>query len=119
MKKTLILGASDNTSRYAYKAARMLKSYGHPVVNVGIREGEVLGEPIHTDKPVMNDIDTVTLYVGTNNLPFWFDYILSVKPKRIIFNPGTEHPELWKLAKANGIEPIEGCTLVMLSIGVY
>ena len=119
MKKTVVLGASDNPSRYAYLAANKLKRFGHPVVPVGIRKGQVAGEEIITEKKPIADVDTVTLYVGTNNLPGWYDYILSLKPKRIIFNPGTENSELESKARAENIETIYGCTLVMLSAGEY
>lgn len=119
MKKTVVLGATDNPSRYAYLAANKLKRYGHPVIPVGIRKGEVAGEQIITDKTPITDVDTVTLYVGTNNLPSWYDYILSLKPKRIIFNPGTENDELEKKARAANIDTIHGCTLIMLSVGEY
>lgn len=118
-KKTLILGASTNPERYSYKAAHRLTSAGHPIVNIGIKTGEVAGEPIQKVGEPMNDIDTITLYVGPRNQPEFYDYIINTKPSRIIFNPGTENPELIQLAKDNGIEPVEACTLVMLSIGEY
>jgi uncharacterized protein len=119
MKKTLVLGATDNPARYAFLAVNKLVRYNHPVVPVGIRDGEVAGLKILKGRPEVKDIDTVTLYVGTRNLPPYFDYIIGLKPKRIIFNPGTENNELEKLAKDNGIEAVEGCTLVMLSTGEY
>ena len=119
MKKTLGLGASDNPARYSFRAAHMLKNHGHEVVPVGIRKGEVAGLTIHTDRPQAADIDTVTLYVGPQNQPDWYDYILSLKPKRILFNPGTENPELERRAQAAGIQTEEACTLVLLSIGQY
>ena len=118
-KKTLVLGASDNPARYSYRAAHMLKNYGYEVVPVGIRKGEVAGMAIHTDRPEVTDIDTVTLYVGPQNQPSWYDYILDLKPKRILFNPGTENPELERLAHERGIRTEEACTLVLLSIGQY
>ncbi len=118
-KKTLVLGASDNPARYAFRAAHMLKSHGHEVVPVGIRAGEVAGLAIHTDRPPATGIDTVTLYVGPQNQPAWYDYILGLKPRRILFNPGTENPELERLAQAAGIQTEEACTLVLLSIGQY
>jgi predicted CoA-binding protein len=74
---------------------------------------------IYTDKPIFSDIDTITLYIGAKNQPEWYDYILQTKPKRIVFNPNTENPELKTLAEKQGIETIEACTLVMLSIGNY
>lgn len=119
MKKTLVLGASDNPSRYAYRAVHSLKSHGHEVVPVGLRKGQVAGLDIHTDRPALADIDTVTLYVGPQNQPTWYDYILGLKPRRIIFNPGTENPELERRAQQQGIQVEEACTLVMLSIGNY
>ncbi|GAA4023884.1 CoA-binding protein [Hymenobacter glaciei] len=118
-KKTLVLGASDNPARYSFRAAHMLKNHGHDVVPVGIRKGEVAGMAIHTDRPQADDVDTVTLYIGPQNQPEWYDYILGLKPKRILFNPGTENPELERLAQQRGIRTEEACTLVLLSIGQY
>jgi predicted CoA-binding protein len=118
-KKTLILGASENPERYAYKAAHALRQNHHTIVNVGIKKGTVAGEIIHTDKTIFSDIDTITLYIGEKNQAEWYDYILQTKPKRIIFNPNTENQTLKKLAEQNGIETVEACTLVMLSIGIY
>ncbi|GAA3940044.1 CoA-binding protein [Hymenobacter algoricola] len=119
MKKTLVLGASDNPARYSFRAVHQLRQHGHEVVPVGIRKGQVAGLAIHTDRPPEADIDTVTLYVGPQNQPAWYDYILDLNPKRIIFNPGTENAELEKLAQQRGIRTEEACTLVMLSIGNY
>ncbi|GAB3669629.1 CoA-binding protein [Hymenobacter agri] len=119
MKKTLVLGASDNPARYSFRAAHMLKNHGHEVVPVGIRKGEVAGMAIRTDRPLAADVDTVTLYVGPQNQPEWYDYILDLKPRRILFNPGTENPELERLAQQRGIQTEEACTLVLLSIGQY
>ena len=119
MKKTLVLGASDNPARYSFRAVHMLKNHGHDVVPVGIRKGEVAGMAIHTDRPQATDVDTVTLYVGPQNQPDWYDYILDLQPKRILFNPGTENPELERLAQQRGIQTEEACTLVLLSIGQY
>lgn len=119
MKPTAIIGASPKSDRYAYMATSRLKKYSHPVFPVGINGGEIEGEKILTDKPQLKDIHTVTLYVGPQNQPAWTDYILSLNPKRIIFNPGTENAEFEKRATEKGIECIEACTLVMLSIGEY
>ena len=119
MKKTLVLGASDNPSRYSYQAVHRLQRHGHEVVPVGIRKGQVGGLDIRLDRPSANDVDTVTLYVGPQNQPAWYDYILDLKPKRIIFNPGTENPELERMAQERGIRTEEACTLVMLSVGQY
>lgn len=118
-KKTLVLGATDNPSRYAYVAIKRLLDNNHEVVALSNKKGEVLGIPIHDGFPKTEDVDTVTLYVGTKNLDHYVDYILGLKPKRIIFNPGTAHHELEKRAQEQGIETVTGCTLVMLSIGNY
>lgn len=118
-KKTLILGATPDSSRYAYLAANRLVRTGHPIVNVGIKKGEVAGVAIEPAEDVHTDIDTITLYIGTRNQPPLYDYILSTNPKRIIFNPGTENPELRRMAQERGIETISACTLVMLSTGEY
>lgn len=118
-KKTLILGATPNPQRYAYLAANRLVQHGHPIINVGIKAGEVAGVPIEQPETIHSDIDTLTLYIGPANQPSYYDYILKTHPKRIIFNPGTENPELETLAIENGIETIEACTLVMLSTGQY
>lgn len=120
MKKTVVLGATDNPTRYAYKAIHRLKQHGHEVVPVGIRKGEVAGEAIILDKEQeVKDVDTVTLYVGPQNQPPWYDYILSLHPKRIIFNPGTENRELEQLAEDANIETLHHCTLVMLATDSY
>ncbi|MBC7913874.1 MAG: CoA-binding protein [Pyrinomonadaceae bacterium] len=119
MKRTIILGATPDSSRYAYLAANKLARYGHPIVNVGIKTGEVAGVPIEKPEYVHADIDTITLYVGSRNQESLYNYILNTNPKRIIFNPGTENPELELLAEQKGIEIVLGCTLVMLSTGEY
>lgn len=120
-KKTVIVGASPNPSRYAYRAAHMLTSYGHPIIPLSIKRGTVAGEEIQDlrEKPAIDDVDTVTLYVGPQKQPEWYDYILSLAPKRIIFNPGTENSAFIQLAREQGIEPVEGCTLIMLQVGTY
>lgn len=118
-KPTAIIGASPNPERYAYLATQRLKKHGHTVFPVGIKEGSIEGETILTNKPPLKDIHTVTLYVGPANQAAWMDYIYSLHPKRLIFNPGAENPKFFKAASARGIKCIEGCTLVMLSIGNY
>ena len=118
-KKTLILGATNNTARYAYLAATRLSAAGHEIVNIGIKRGEVAGVPIQPAGIIFPDIHTVTLYVGPQRQPEYYDYILATKPKRIIFNPGTENSELEALAREQGIETLEACTLVLLSTGQY
>ena len=118
-KKTLVLGATPNEGRYANLAANRLVKHGHPIVNVGLKTGEVAGVPIEKPEIIHTDIDTITLYVGPQNQPVLYDYILKTHPKRIIFNPGTENPELRRMANENGIKTDYACTLVLLSIGQY
>lgn len=115
----MVLGATPNPGRYAYLAATRLVKSGHSIVNVGLKTGEVAGVPIEEPKAIHNDIDTITLYVGPQNQPPLYDYILNTHPKRIIFNPGTENSELRKMANDKGIETDYACTLVLLSIGEY
>lgn len=119
--KTVIIGATPNQSRYAFMAAEMLNQYKHEMVPVGIKSGEVFGKPILDirQKPVIDDVHTVTLYIGPQHQAEWYDYILNLKPKRIIFNPGTENSEFEKLAEDHEIEVLEACTLVMLRTGQY
>ena len=119
MKKTLILGASTNSARYAYLVANKLVRKGHPIVNVGRKQGEVAGVPIEAAETIHNDIDSITVYVGPQNQGVYYDYILKTKPARLIFNPGAENPELAELAQSAGIEVVEACTLVMLNTGKY
>lgn len=118
-KKTLVLGATPNPNRYAYLAANRLKAKGHSIVNVGLKKGEVAGVAIERPAKIYADIDTVTLYIGPHHQPDLYQYILNTKPKRIIFNPGTENTELENLANQKGIETIEACTLVLLATGQY
>lgn len=117
--KTLIIGASTNPARYAYAAAHRLKKYGHKIVQIGLREGETAGEPISTKKSPLEGVDTVTMYVGPQNQSEYYDYIMSLKPQRVIFNPGTENKEFEKLLIENNIRPVIACTLVMLATGQY
>jgi len=119
MKKTLIIGASPDPSRYAYKAAHMLTRFSHEIVNVGIKRGEVAGVEIEKPGEIHNDIDTITLYIGPDLQAQYHNYILDTKPKRVIFNPGTENYELEKLLDQHDIEPLRACTLVLLSTGQY
>jgi predicted CoA-binding protein len=119
MKKTVVLGASNNPSRYSYLAINRLRAYRHPVLAVGKRTGQVGDVPIQTDHVLEKDVDTITLYLNPQNQVEYYDYILNLHPKRIIFNPGTENDLLIKMARENNIEPVIGCTLVMLGTGQY
>ena len=118
-KKTLVLGASGNPSRYSYLALQRLQSHQHPVVALAKRKAIVGSIPIETEKKAWEGIDTVTLYLNALHQKEYYDYILSLKPKRIIFNPGAENDELAALAKQNNIQPLEACTLVLLSTSQY
>ena len=118
-KKTLVLGASESTSRYGNMALRRLRANGHEVVAIGRREGQVGDVVIHKSKLQEEGIDTVTMYMNEQNQKEYEDYILSLKPKRIIFNPGAENYTLAQKAEQQGVQTIEACTLVMLSTGQY
>lgn len=118
-KKTLVLGASENPDRYSNKAIKRLTENNHPVVAIGNKPGMIDTIPIQTEIDETNDIDTITMYLGAQNQAPYFDIIASIKPNRIIFNPGTENSHLEELAKKNNIEVVHGCTLVMLSTNQY
>jgi hypothetical protein len=120
-KKTVIIGATPDPSRYAYLAAQMLTSYGHEIVPLSIKTGTVFGVEILDirQRPVIDGVDTVTLYIGPQRQPEWYDYILGLKPKRIIFNPGTENEVFEKMAEEQSVEALEACTLVLLRSRQY
>jgi len=118
-KKTLVLGASDNPSRYSYLAIQRLRKYNHPVVGIGKKYSKVADVNITTEREPINGVDTVTLYLNPQHQQQYYDYILSLKPKRIIFNPGAENEQLVALARKNNIQPVEACTLVLLATGQY
>jgi predicted CoA-binding protein len=118
-KKTVVLGASQKPSRYSYLAVQELQERAHPVIAIGKRPGQVGAVTIQTDHIPLEGVDTVTLYLNPLNQREYYDYILSLNPKRIIFNPGTVNEDLIKRARENGIDPVIGCTLVMLSTGLY
>lgn len=118
-KKTIVLGASQNPSRYSYLAVSELQERNHPVIAIGKRKGRVGAVDIETDHLPVEGVDTVTLYLNPMNQREYYDYIISLNPRRIIFNPGTVNEELMRQARENGIEPVVGCTLVMLSTGLY
>jgi uncharacterized protein len=118
-KKTLVLGASDNPERYSYLAINRLRTKGHPVVAIGRKAVTVADVMIDTKAEHYKEIDTVTMYLGPTHQKEYYDYLLSLHPKRIIFNPGAENSELAELAKNNGIHALEACTLVLLSTGQF
>ena len=119
MKKTLIIGATPNVTRYANSAALKLVNAGHEIINIGIKKGEAGGVSIEKVGDPHADVDTITLYVGKAHQKEYYDYILKTNPKRLIFNPGTENQELEERAKQAGIQVLEACTLVMLATGQY
>ena len=117
--KTVVLGASTNESRYSNIVTERLVRQEIEVVPIGIRPGKIAGVNIIQGTPKVEDVHTVSLYLNPTRQEEYYKYILSLNPKRIIFNPGTENPELWDMAKKKGIECMEACTLVMLSTGSY
>ncbi len=118
-KKTLVLGASSNPSRYSYLAIKQLLQNGHAVVAVGKKKSVVDSVIIQTDLQPFEAIDTVTMYIREDLQKEYYDYILSLKPNRIIFNPGTENPDLAALASQKNIQVINACTLVLLRTKQY
>lgn len=118
-KTTLVIGASENPARHSNIAVKRLRSKNFPVRAIGLKEGMIGDVTIETGFPAFENIHTVTLYINASHQPVYYDYLLLLNPKRIIFNPGTENDELAVLAQKNGIETMEACTLVMLSIGIY
>lgn len=119
--KTLIVGATPNPTRYAFTAADFLQRSGKPFIPLSIKRGHVLGEEILDlrQKPTLEDIHTITLYLNANHQKEWEEYLLSLEPKRIIFNPGAENLRLAQKAQNEGIETLNACTLVMINSGQY
>lgn len=119
-KRTIVLGASTNPSRYSFVAVQRLQSLACPVIPVGIRTGEINGIKIINDFNLDHqDIHTITLYLSEAHQAQYLDWILRQKPRRVIFNPGTENPSMMNELSAKGIEVTAACTLVMLSTGQY
>lgn len=118
-KKTVVIGASAKQDRYSNRAVRMLKKNNHEVLALGFENTAIENVPIVTDWKNYDNVDTVTLYINPQRQKEYYKYILDLKPKRIIFNPGTENHELEQLAFDNNIQPLEACTLVLLSTGQY
>ena len=117
-EKVMVLGASENSSRYSYKAILKLNEYGHQVFAIGKKAGEVRGVSVKTIFPT-HKIDTISIYLNLSNQKEYYEKILDLEPNRIIFNPGAENEELFNLAKSQNIDVINACTLVMLSLGVF
>lgn len=119
MKRTLVIGASENPERYAYKATKMLMEYGHEVFPYGLKSGKIGDIDIETNWPQEQNFDTITLYVGPQNQDGYKEKILNIKPKRVVFNPGTENLEFETELRNSGIEALEACTLVLLRTEQY
>jgi uncharacterized protein len=119
IKKTLVIGASNNPQRYSYLAVEKLKRYGHPIIAIGRKAMIVNDTTIITGMPELEGIDTITLYINPELQKQYADWMISLHPKRIIFNPGTENTDLAQLAKSKGIIAQEACTLVLLGTGQY
>lgn len=115
MQKYLVFGASPNRLRHSNKAVKSLIRHNKEVVPVGFRKGSISGVEILTGQPEIENVGTLLLYVGAKRQPEFYDYILGLKPGKIVFNPGTENEELQKLAEENKIEVILGCALVMIN----
>jgi uncharacterized protein len=118
-KKTLVLGATTKPDRYAYKAISMLVDKGHSVLAIGQNAGEVAGIKIQTKQIPLKNIDTITLYINPARQRDYYNYIVETKPKRVVFNPGTENPELYQLLELNNIKAEVACTLVLLTTNQY
>lgn len=117
--KTLVIGATEKKDRYAYKAIHNLVGKSHQVVAIGAKKGIALDIVIETEKIDFQGIDTVTLYINPKIQKEYYSYIISLKPRRVIFNPGTENPEFYSLLKENNIESEVACTLVLLATNQY
>lgn len=118
-KKTMVLGASENPDRASYQAILKLAANGHEILAIGNKEGQIGNSNILRGKPIMGSIDTITLYINSERQKNFYSYILSLHPRRLLFNPGTENDELAVIAKAHGIQTEESCTLVLLGTGQY
>jgi len=118
-KKTVVIGASTKPERYSNKAIRLLRSYGYPVEAIGLRQGEVSDVSIKTGFPSLDNVHTFTIYMRPQRQKPFYEYVIGLKPKRVIFNPGTENDEFTNLLESNGIEIIGNCTLVMLNTGLF
>lgn len=118
-KGTLVFGASLKDERYSNKAIKMLRSYEHDVLAIGGRKGNVNGVEILTNHPQLSGVDTITMYMGEARQQEHEDFLLSLKPRRIIFNPGAENRSFGLRAKEQGILVEEACTLVMLRTNQY
>lgn len=118
-ERVLVIGASDKPERYSYKATRMLLDHGHEPILMSNKNGSLFDIDFIEPMTALSDIDTVTMYVSAKLQGPYYDYLYHLKPKRVIFNPGTENPELKSILESRGIQYEEACTLVMLSTGQF
>lgn len=119
MHKTLVLGASLKTNRYSNLAIKRLRAHNIAVEAFGLKKGNIGDTQIKTNFAEFQNIHTVTLYVGPSRQPEYYGQLLKLSPKRVIFNPGTENPELYKILRDNEIEVEVACTLVLLATDQY
>lgn len=117
MHNYVVFGASSNPLRHSNKAVKSLLRHNHKVIPIGFREGIIAGVPIQTGQPELKNIGAILLYVGPQRQPEYYSYLLKLKPEKIVFNPGTENPELQRLAEETGVDVIFGCALVMINAG--
>lgn len=115
----MVLGASPNPVRFSYKAVKSLLRHDQEVVAVGFKEGLIVDEEIQVGMPPIDRVHTVSIYIGSSRQSDYYDYIISLKPKRVIFNPGTVNPEFMARLQREGIEPLAECMLVLLNEGEY
>ena len=118
-KSTLVLGASANPQRYSYLAVNLLREHGYPVIAIGQKAGQVNDVEIETLPRPIQDLDTVTLYLNPTHQVPYYSYLLDLHPGRVIFNPGTENPDLEELLHKHNIASLRACTLVLLQTGQY
>jgi uncharacterized protein len=119
IKNTLVIGASLNEYRYSNICVKTLSEVDIPVTAIGLKAGLIGETPVLTGQPALNGIHTVTLYLGSSNQTVWYDYILDLKPKRVIFNPGAENPAFEQTLQQSGIETLQACTIVMAKTGAF
>jgi uncharacterized protein len=118
-KKTLVLGASNHPERYSFMAVKRLVAAGHGVYALGGHSGQIDDVPLTIEAQKWDDIDTVTIYLNPKNQEGYVNYLLGLKPRRVIFNPGAENHSLKRKLESEGVEVLNACTLVMLSTGQY
>jgi len=119
MGKTLVLGASPKETRFSYKAVKALIRLEYEVVALGKKAGDIMGVEIQTGMPPIEDVDTIILYLGASAQEEYYDYMIGLKPSRIIFNPGTHNEEFIEICKKQGIDPVVDCALIMLNSDTY